>query len=101
MDDVKEGPLISANEHVKGFSRIVERFPFLTTKRFKALLVVLVLLPLLGLLALRNRSDGGDIAAQGSSQGAITDDTHFYGDSEPVYPSREYIALDLAPVAVC
>ncbi|KAI1465934.1 glycoside hydrolase family 3 protein [Daldinia caldariorum] len=51
--------------------------------------MIVPLFGLLGLLALRNRNgSNGDEAADGStSQALITDDTYFYGQSEPVYPS--------------
>ncbi|KAI3326150.1 glycoside hydrolase family 3 protein [Xylariaceae sp. AK1471] len=52
-------------------------------------LAILPLFGLLGLLALRNRhgsaSDGN--GAGGTGGDFITDDTYFYGQSEPVYPS--------------
>lgn len=77
------------------WARMQQRFPILQKKRGVTLVVVLMILPLfglLGLLALRNRhGDSGDGAAAASSgQALITDDTYFYGQSEPVYPSREY-----------
>jgi beta-glucosidase len=68
------------------------RHPFLAKKRGKALIVFILCLPLLGLLGLLalRHSDGqhGGGAAGGGTTNAITDDTYFYGQSEPVYPSR-------------
>ncbi|KAI1501946.1 glycoside hydrolase family 3 protein [Biscogniauxia marginata] len=73
------------------FGRLKQRFPILNKKRGVALVVALMILPLfglLGLLALRNRGGGGAAAAgAGASGDLITDDTFFYGQSEPVYPS--------------
>lgn len=76
------------------FSRLKQRFPILNQKRGKALVIFILCLPLLallGLLALRNKGgtgvSGGDGASGGA--GAITDDAYFYGQSEPVYPSRK------------
>ena len=70
-----------------------KRFPILQKKRGKALVVGLAILPLFGLLgplALRNRHDGsGSGGASGTEGDLITDDTFFYGQSEPVYPSRK------------
>lgn len=76
------------------FSRMKQRHPFLGKKRGKALIILILLLPLLGLLgllALRNRgaSGLGDASGSAGTEGAISDDTYFYGQSEPVYPSRE------------
>ncbi|KAI0549905.1 beta-glucosidase M [Xylaria curta] len=68
-----------------------QRFPILQKKRGKALVAALIILPLLGLLgllALRNRHGG--TSAGGNGQGGefvVMDDTYFYGQSEPVYPS--------------
>ncbi|KAI1284188.1 beta-glucosidase M [Xylaria sp. FL0933] len=69
-----------------------QRFPILQKKRGKALVVFLAILPLfglLGLLALRNRhgGSGGGSGAPGGGNGVISDDTYFYGQSEPVYPA--------------
>ncbi|RYO99737.1 hypothetical protein DL764_006725 [Monosporascus ibericus] len=69
------------------FGRLKRRFPVLQRKRGKALLV-LPLFGLLGLLALPNRGGGDDGAAgEANAQDLITDDTYFYGQSEPIYPS--------------
>ncbi|KAI1100952.1 glycoside hydrolase family 3 protein [Jackrogersella minutella] len=81
------------------WTRLQHRFPILQKKRGVALVIglpILVLLGLLGLIALRNRG-GGDGSSGGSNNGGtlgpgtggdiITDDTYFYGQSEPVYPS--------------
>ncbi|KAK5629163.1 hypothetical protein RRF57_004878 [Xylaria bambusicola] len=71
------------------------RFPILQKKRGKALVVFLAILPLfglLGLLALRNHHGGsGNDGASGSEGDHITDDTFFYGQSDPVYPSRKCV----------
>ncbi|KAI1211555.1 glycoside hydrolase family 3 protein [Annulohypoxylon truncatum] len=68
-----------------------QRFPILQKKRGVALLITIMVLPLfglLGLLALRNRGGGSSESAGGTgSTGLVTDDTYFYGQSEPVYPS--------------
>ena len=56
------------------------------------MLVVLACLPFLGLLGLLAlRKNGGDNGGPGSpsSPGGIASDTWFYGQSPPVYPSRE------------
>lgn len=71
-----------------------QRFPILQRKRGVALVIAIMVLPLfglLGLLALRNRGgNGSDSAGGAGSSGLVTDDTYFYGQSEPVYPSRKY-----------
>ncbi|KAI1637021.1 beta-glucosidase M [Biscogniauxia mediterranea] len=72
------------------FGRLKHRFPILEKKRGVALVIAIMILPLfglLGLLALRNRGAGGGAATAGASGDFITDDTYFYGQSEPVYPS--------------
>ncbi|KAI1485679.1 beta-glucosidase M [Biscogniauxia mediterranea] len=72
------------------FGRLKHRFPILEKKRGVALVIAIMILPLfglLGLLALRNRGAGGGAAIAGASGDPITDDTYFYGQSEPVYPS--------------
>ncbi|KAI0386848.1 glycoside hydrolase family 3 protein [Hypomontagnella monticulosa] len=73
------------------WGRMQQRFPMLQRKRGVALVIGLMILPLfglLGLLALRNRGNGGDgTAGIASGQQLINDDTYFYGQSEPVYPS--------------
>ncbi|KAI1380973.1 glycoside hydrolase family 3 protein [Hypoxylon crocopeplum] len=74
------------------WGRLQQRLPILQRKRGVALVIGLMILPLfglLGLLALRNRDGGGNDAAAGTASGpeVITDDTYFYGQSEPVYPS--------------
>ena len=78
------------------FGCLKMRFPILQKKRGKVLLIALLctpLLGLLGLLALRNRHDaaGYDAADGAGSEGLIRADIAFYGQSEPVYPSRESI----------
>lgn len=70
-----------------------DRFPILRTRRGRFLIVALCLLPLLGLLGLLAlRGDGISGAGGGGvgANGAVRDDTYFYGQSEPVYPSREF-----------
>ncbi|KAI0601324.1 glycoside hydrolase family 3 protein [Biscogniauxia sp. FL1348] len=72
------------------FGRLKHRFPILGRKWGVALVVAIMILPLfglLGLLALRNHGARGGAAAAGASGDLITDDTYFYGQSEPVYPS--------------
>ncbi|KAI0454362.1 beta-glucosidase M [Xylaria acuta] len=69
-----------------------QRFPILQKKRGKALLAALLILPLfglLGLLALRNRHGGTPTSdnGEGGQGDVVMDDTYFYGQSEPVYPS--------------
>ncbi|KAI8629952.1 beta-glucosidase M [Xylariaceae sp. FL1651] len=88
MSDIKG---VTANR-TTWFGRLKQRFPILQKKRGVALLVALAVLPLfglLGLLALRNRhgsaSNGNGTGGTGGD--TITDDTYFYGQSEPVYPS--------------
>jgi hypothetical protein len=102
MDAAKSSP--AAPVHDTGwFAGLKRRFPILQRRRGKVLLTCILLLPLLallGLLALRNR--GGGAASSGgqgggsSTEGAITDDAHFYGQSEPVYPSRRF---NVPPIA--
>ncbi len=91
MSDRKAPPSVPA-PRAGGLKR---RFPFLQKKRGVALVVALAILPLfglLGLLALRNRHSSSPTGSNtpGSGNGIITDDTFFYGQSEPVYPSRKY-----------
>ncbi|KAI0913997.1 beta-glucosidase M [Ustulina deusta] len=88
MSDRKAPPSVPA-PRAGGLKR---RFPFLQKKRGVALVVALAILPLfglLGLLALRNRHSSSPTGSNtpGSGNGIITDDTFFYGQSEPVYPS--------------
>ncbi|KAI2467051.1 glycoside hydrolase family 3 protein [Annulohypoxylon bovei var. microspora] len=68
-----------------------QRFPILQKKRGVALVIGIMILPLfglLGLLALRNRgSNNGGATGEAGSSDLVTDDTYFYGQSEPVYPS--------------
>ncbi|KAI1778099.1 glycoside hydrolase family 3 protein [Hypoxylon cercidicola] len=104
MSEVKQGRTIQQDHQAMlpqamspnrstWWGRLQQRFPILQKKRGKALLVALLILPLfglLGLLALRNRGDGGSGNGAGGADGSselITDDTYFYGQSEPVYPS--------------
>ncbi|KAI1438507.1 beta-glucosidase M [Xylaria sp. CBS 124048] len=78
---------VTTSQHLK----LKDRFPILRKKRGKVLIAALVILPffgLLGLLALRNRhGSGGAGAAQDSEGDVITNDSFFYGQSEPVYPA--------------
>ncbi len=68
---------------------ITQRFPFLRTKRGVALVVAMLLLIIGGGLAGLAALHHGAAAASD----AITSDTYFYGQSPPVYPSRECLAL--------
>lgn len=98
MAEIKQNhPQISHGQAVPPYrstwwGRLQQRFPILQRKRGVALVVTLMILPffgLLGLLALRNRHDGSGGGAGGTAGGLelIADDTFFYGQSEPVYPS--------------
>lgn len=78
------------------WTRITNHVPFLRTKRGLAVSIIAILViiggGLAGLAALRNRSsDGSSGAGQGAptSSSAISSDAHFFGQSPPVYPSRE------------
>jgi beta-glucosidase len=77
------------------FGGLKRRFPILEKKRGKAIAILILILPLfglLGLLALRNRdgsSTNGAVGDGTGSEAVITDDTHFYGYSEAVYPARK------------
>lgn len=73
------------------------RFPFLHTKKGIIITVAVVLIiiggGLAGLAALpkhHNGEQGGGSSGGGGGGGGghITDDSHFYGQSEAVYPSR-------------
>ena len=89
------GPAGAAPRH-GCWSSLKEKFPILAKKPFQILLAVLCILPfgLLGLLALRKH--GGNNATctssncTGGNANAIKDDTYFYGQSRPYYPSREF-----------
>ncbi|KAI1459175.1 glycoside hydrolase family 3 protein [Annulohypoxylon moriforme] len=78
-------------QQLSWWNRMQQRFPILRKKRGVALVIGIMILPLfglLGLLALRNRGVSGSESAGGAgSSDLITDDTYFYGQSEPVYPS--------------
>ncbi|KAI1091002.1 glycoside hydrolase family 3 protein [Rostrohypoxylon terebratum] len=80
-------------QQLSRWAKMQERFPILQRKRGVALVIAIVVLPLfglLGLLALRNRGGNGSSSAGGAgSTGLVTDDTYFYGQSEPVYPSPQ------------
>ncbi|KAI0016551.1 glycoside hydrolase family 3 protein [Xylariomycetidae sp. FL0641] len=90
MSEVKQ-PQTVAGDRSTWLGRLKQRFPILNKKRGKLLVAALLILPLLALLALlvlRNRGGDGSGSSSGSGSNAlITDDTHFYGQSEPVYPS--------------
>lgn len=83
------------------WTKITNSLPFLKTKRGIAVAVVAILViiggGLAGLAALRNRnnktSGQGDTSGGGTSANAITNDVYFYGQSPPVYPSRECFYL--------
>ncbi|KAI1178126.1 beta-glucosidase M [Nemania sp. FL0916] len=63
-------------------------WPLLRKKRYVAIFVAIPLLGLLGLLALRNRHHNASSQSGPDHDGSVvTDDTFFYGQSEPVYPS--------------
>ncbi|KAJ8129033.1 hypothetical protein O1611_g4598 [Lasiodiplodia mahajangana] len=67
-----------------------QRFHNFKRKRVVAALIILPLLGLLGLIALRNRGGGSSSHSANDPndmQDLITNDTFFYGQSEPVYPS--------------
>ena len=86
--------------NVGWFEKKKQRFPILQKKRGKVLLIALLctpLLALLGLLALRNRHGGATYDVGADSEGVIREDTNFYGQSEPVYPSRKSPSLGLGP----
>ncbi|KAI1765139.1 glycoside hydrolase family 3 protein [Hypoxylon sp. FL1150] len=101
MPEMKQGQATQQDYQAVGvtpnrsswWGRLQQRHLILQKKRGKALLVGLLILPLfglLGLLALRNRGNGGSGSSGDGGAGGtqlITDDTYFYGQSEPVYPS--------------
>ena len=94
MSEVKPPPTTGCSGCIK------QRFPILQKKRGKVLLIALLctpLLALLGLLALRNRHGGATYDVGADSEGVIREDTNFYGQSEPVYPSRKSPSLGLGP----
>ncbi|KAK6865022.1 glycoside hydrolase family 3 protein [Apiospora arundinis] len=75
------------------WTSLKERFPILAKRPFQVFLVVLCILPfgLLGLLALRKHGNNNATCTSGNCSGgnanAIKDDTYFYGQSQPYYPS--------------
>lgn len=83
------------------WTRITNRFPFLQHKRGIAIVVIAILVVigggLAGLAALPNRS-GSSSGSGGSGNGAedkpnaIQSDTHFYGQSPAVEPSRKCLS---------
>lgn len=105
---MKEGPTATATTAAAAgqaagkpglWQRITHYLPFLRTKRGIAVAVIAILVivggGLAGLAALRNRSNqsnglGAGSGGGGTSANAITNDVYFYGQSPPVYPSREY-----------
>lgn len=101
--NMKEGATATATVAEAGgktglWTRITNHVPFLRTKRGIAVAVIAALViiggGLAGLAALRSRSStasdsGGSGSGGGTSANAITDDAYFYGQSPPVYPSRE------------
>lgn len=83
------------------WTRITDRFPFLQHKRGVALVVIAILViiggGLAGLAALHNRSgsssgSGGSGNGSGNNPNAIQSDTHFYGQSPAVEPSRKCLS---------
>lgn len=83
------------------WTRITDRFPFLQHKRGVALVVIAILViiggGLAGLAALHNRSvsssgGGGSGNGSGNNPNAIQSDTHFYGQSPAVEPSRKCLS---------
>ncbi len=69
---------------------IRQRFPFLGTKRGVAITVgMLALIICGGLAGLAALHHGGVAAAAAAADDLITSATYFYGQSPPVYPSRE------------
>ncbi|KAK0720828.1 glycoside hydrolase superfamily [Lasiosphaeris hirsuta] len=92
-DEAVDSPLRGSDAaQVSRQSWITRRFPFLKKKRGIAILVIVVLViiggGLAGLAALpkRGNADSAD-GSSGSGSDTITSDTHFYGESPPVYPS--------------
>jgi hypothetical protein len=72
------------------FLRLSGRFPILRKKRGIAIVVavpLILLSGLAGLAALPGSSSGGH--EHDGNDKAIQDDVDFYGQSPPVYPSRE------------
>ncbi|KAI6383112.1 hypothetical protein MCOR25_000300 [Pyricularia grisea] len=78
-------------------SSIVERFPFLGTRKGAAALAAVVFLVvgggLAGLAALPKNS-GSSPKGKLRAADVITEDTYFYGQSPPVYPSPEMTGGD-------
>lgn len=82
---------MSSDNTVVATAPVPQTRPIFKRKRFWVILAILVsLLGLLGLIALPRRGHPASDPDAGGTQGdIITDDTFFYGQSEPVYPSRE------------
>ncbi|KAI9172450.1 putative beta-glucosidase M [Paramyrothecium foliicola] len=85
------------------YSTFTQRYPFFKTKRGIALLIAVPLIllgGLAGLAALPGKSSGSGNNGQSSgAQDAIRDDSHFYGQSPPVYPAPEVSGSDNWSVA--
>lgn len=80
------------------WTRFTDKVPFLKTKKGLVITIIAILViiggGLAGLAALPNRSGNGSDEPTGSgggasSQNAIASDSFFFGQSPPVYPSRE------------
>ncbi|KAK0754616.1 glycoside hydrolase superfamily [Schizothecium vesticola] len=89
-------PLVSGADAAKtpaARSGLAHRFPFLRTKKGIIITVVVVLViiggGLAGLAALPKKSKDGSAGGgpEGLDADAVRSDTHFYGESPPVYPS--------------
>ncbi|KAI1203373.1 glycosyl hydrolase family 3 N terminal domain-containing protein [Nemania serpens] len=80
---------MSSDNTVVATAPVPQTRPIFKRKRFWVILAILVsLLGLLGLIALPRRGHPASDPDAGGTQGdIITDDTFFYGQSEPVYPS--------------
>lgn len=78
------------------------RFPFLRTKKGLIITVVVVLViiggGLAGLAALPKKNKDGSAGAgpEGLDADAVRSDTHFYGESPAVYPSRMLFLTDVS-----
>lgn len=77
-----------------GGSWLTRKLPFLRSRRGKIITVIVILLiiggGLAGLAALpknNNSSNNNSGGSNGGDSQEITEDVHFYGQSEPVYPS--------------
>jgi len=97
-------PLVSGADAAKtpaARSGAARRFPFLRTKKGIIITVVVVLViiggGLAGLAALPKKSKDGSAGGgpEGLDADAVRSDTHFYGESPPVYPSRMLSLTDV------